>query len=101
MVDLGAVQFGSLRVVKNVVILVYKTNFLHPFPDLNCPLCVVIVISVPSKSRCDVEEASVGNRVLQIITVDLIDLPAKSTAASSRVPTAYLFIEYRLSQAQP
>lgn len=98
MVDLGAVQFGSLRVVINVVFLVNKTDTLHPFPDLDCPLSVVIIIGVPSKSRCDVEEASVGNRVLQIIAVDLVDLPSKPTAASSRVPTAYLLIEYRLSQ---
>jgi hypothetical protein len=101
--DLGG--NGTLRDVRAIVDLIFagdQTVLLYPSPCFLRPFGVGAVSRVPCQTRAHLEEQSIGDRVLVVVTlVTGGDLPAQASVARSRVPSGRLSVEHGLRQSEP
>lgn len=73
-----------------------------PVPGLSGPVGVGLVAGVAGQSGCELEEATVGDAVLVVVSfVEGEDLPPEPSVAGCGVPASGLQVEDGLSQGQP
>ena len=94
----GAVA-SPRRAVPDLVVGCQNGRTGDPVVCLLGPVCVSLVAGVSCESCGELEESSVRNRVLVVVTsVEGVNLPSESSVAGARLPSQYLVIEYGLSQ---
>jgi hypothetical protein len=75
MIYVGAVGL-YVRSVIDVIILIHQTDCCNPIPDYLCVLSIRVVVGVSSESSTKVEEASVRNGVLIVVSGKIwVNLP--------------------------
>jgi hypothetical protein len=75
MIDIGAVGLDVCSVI-DVIILVHQTDSRNPVPDYLCVLSICVVVGVASESSTKIEEASVCNGVLVVVSGEIwVNLP--------------------------
>ncbi len=100
-VDVATIQ-RSVRTIIKEVLLIHQTTGLRPIEGLLGPLCVAVVPSVQGETSAKVEEASIRDGVLVVITsIEGEDLPSQATVAVLVVPSRCLRVENPLGQLQP
>lgn len=68
-VDIRAVGFDVGTVV-NPIILIDQTDASRPVPSFLRDISVGIIVGVPSKTSAKVEEASIGNGILVVVSAE-------------------------------
>ncbi len=101
MINRRTVQSIRLRIIIDIVIRIYQPDIPQPIPSLLRPLRIQVIVRIPCQSAREVEETSVGNRVLQIVTSDLVDLPPDAPIAELRVPASHLLVKDGLCEGKP
>jgi hypothetical protein len=75
MIDIGAVGLDVCSVI-DIIILVHQTDCRNPVPDYLCVLSICVVGGVASESSTKIEEASVCNGVLVVVSGKIwVNLP--------------------------
>lgn len=103
LIDIGAILGDIRAVVHGICLVVDEAYALHPIPRLDHPVRVRRVAGIPVETGAQVQEATVGDAVLVIVSVIRKgDLPPQSAAARLVVPIgARLRVEDGLGQSQP
>jgi hypothetical protein len=98
----GNGTLGEVRAVVDLVVTGDQTVFFNPSPCFLRPFGVGAVSRVPCQTRAHLEEQSVGDRVLVVVTlVGGGDLPAQTSVTRSRVPSRRLSVEHGLRKSEP
>jgi hypothetical protein len=78
LVDIGAIR-SNVSTIINIPLGIHQSNSLDPIPGLLGVLSIGIIVRVFGQSSADIEEASVRNRVLVVVSGEIwIHLPSKS-----------------------
>lgn len=101
MVQLSTV-LGVVCSVEDLVVRAQETNSGHPVPSLVNPVGVGLVAGVGVQTSGEVEESSVGRRVLVVVPiVEGENLPSQSSSTGRGVPSNSLRIEDGGSDRDP
>lgn len=101
MIELCTIQVVITAVIE-VVIGVHEADGFGPIPRSVGPFRIGIVAGIDGQACSHIEEASVGDGVLVVVTVvERENLPFQSTSASLGVPSSCLGVEDCLDECKP
>jgi hypothetical protein len=104
LISVRALVLNAGSIVDHELVAVFFNKWCpsKPVVSLFSPVRVCTVAGVARETSSQLEETSVGYRVLVVVSVvECVDLPAKTAAAVLRVPATDLFVEDGLRKREP
>lgn len=98
----GALNGGTVIDGPIVASRLDESNLLRPVPNLDGPVSVGLVMRVSGQTGCDIEQTTICDGVLIVVTVvPCKDLPSQTTAAVVHIPPRRHGIKDGLSKVEP